>query len=870
MAKNRKKLIWKGILLTVLITGALLIALSLYLKHNYKDIMVALIKDEVERHVIPDVYTEIDFTLWRTFPNASVVFKDTRVVDPLAADAYIFRAKGMFFKFNVLDLLRGNYRLTSMEVADGDISLVVNEHGEANFNHLLSPAPDTTAAELQMSLDNIVFKNISVSWQDDKNRQGAQLTINNMRARGQFSSLAYTMSTEGEMVLHKLTDKDFTWSNQDRITMALQMDVSNEEKRVQFTQSRVTFNSLSMDLEGLVGFGQERKADLHMHASRIDIHKLIGDLPEQYGAVVSPYRIDGDGTAHIYIKGSYAVMPHIRSRFSLANGKMEHINSGVALEGLAFKGTFSNGEKNSAATSVLNVEQFQGNFSGQPFSGRFRARELDRPAIELYTKASLDIGKVRDFAGLDTVETAQGQVEADLDFAFKPENIFALQPEDFRDSRANGTVSVRGARIKVKGSQLEARSLSGNLSFTNRDVTVRELRGYINGENDFYIKGSLYNLLPFMLFKNENLHIAADFRSKNLRIDDLLRPEGLQQSQADEYYLDLPRNISFNFAMEAHNIAFRKFRGQNVQGNARMKNQVLYFSQMKMNSMEGEVVGKGTVSAKAGQDVYVNGEAFLHKVQMEQALYQLENLNQEAITHENISGELTSNFQFSARFTRSLKPIQNSFIAQADLKIDNGQLQNFEPLERMARFLNISQLAQVEFKTLENSISLKDMVITIPQMEVRSNAGNMKLRGSHTLDNEVEYYVEMLLSQLLSGIAQRSKPEHSEFGEIRDEGGFSGIKLFIKVHGPLEDPRFSYDAKSLATEVQDGMRAQRQSVRQSLHDELGLFRGDTTLDHREKSERRKEREQRRAQQEEEKARLEKREQGEFIIEWEEE
>ena len=60
------------------------------------------------------------------------------------------------------------------------------------------------------------------------------------------------------------------------------------------------------------------------------------------------------------------------------------------------------------------------------------------------------------------------------------------------------------------------------------------------------------------------------------------------------------------------------------------------------------------------------------------------------------------------------------------------------------------ELKNVKFSTLKNTIRIEHNIIKIPAMEIKSSALSVFISGTHSFDNEIDYQVRLLLSELIS------------------------------------------------------------------------------------------------------------------------
>jgi hypothetical protein len=147
-----------------------------------------------------------------------------------------------------------------------------------------------------------------------------------------------------------------------------------------------------------------------------------------------------------------------------------------------------------------------------------------------------------------------------------------------------------------------------------------------------------------------------------------------------------------------------------------------------------------------------------------------------------------------------------------------------------------------------NHITISNRKISIPQFQINSSAMNLSCNGTHDFDNNIDYHFKVTLNELLSKKRKREAPRENEFNEYDDdEQGKS--TLFISMTGNMENPVIKFDKKELKKFVKDEINNEKQTVKQLLKDEFGLFKNDPSL----------------------KAKMEQKpkKSGEFEVEWEE-
>ena len=85
-------------------------------------------------------------------------------------------------------------------------------------------------------------------------------------------------------------------------------------------------------------------------------------------------------------------------------------------------------------------------------------------------------------------------------------------------------------------------------------------------------------------------------------------------------------------------------------------------------------------------------------------------------------------------------------------------------------------------------------------MEINSNTIDISVFGEHDFDNNIDYHLKLLLSDVLTAKFKRGKNSDEEFGVV-EEDGLGRTTLFLKIGGTTDDPEFGYDTKELKEKI---------------------------------------------------------------------
>ncbi|MDZ7607209.1 MAG: AsmA-like C-terminal region-containing protein [Cyclobacteriaceae bacterium] len=186
--------------------------------------------------------------------------------------------------------------------------------------------------------------------------------------------------------------------------------------------------------------------------------------------------------------------------------------------------------------------------------------------------------------------------------------------------------------------------------------------------------------------------------------------------------------------------------------------------------------------------------------------YVFNNFSQNWLVDKNLKGKVTSDVKLYMNFNKNLVLNSNSLIAEIDAVIENGELNDFEPMMQLSKFVEEKSLARMRFSRMTNHIKIENRTIYLPEMEIRSNVSNILVNGTHTFDHVIDYHLSVPLKNFLK-ISQR--PDYTEDAS-------QGINLLLKITGTTADYKISLDSKAIKRSIKKDITDERQEWKKIL------------------------------------------------------
>ncbi len=821
---NKKQLTLKFLKIAGISGGLFIAALFLILSLMaliFQNRIKELVVENINRNLTTEVAVDnIKLDLIRRFPLASVTFSGIKVAEPgqPLSENNLLEASRIYLKFNLWSLLLGNYTIREVEINRAQLNLEISKEGKPNYE-IWQKEEGEGEGEFAFDLRKVLLNGVHFVYHDIAGNHLVDLDIDRANMSGNFRNDFFQLTARGNLMAHMLAIDSAVIIRERPVELDMIMEVTNYREFV-FKKGNLKINQNVFDVTGSMNNLEEGLFfDTYIAGNQLQLGQLLGDLPEALLPYVEGYRGKGILKAEAEIKGllSKSENPHISLVFKVSGGELQHRGSGLDLRKMDFDGNFDNGTANKLSTSTLSFSDFHTTINKGVLRGNFTLFDFTKPRLDFKMFADADAGDLVKLFRIDTISKAKGRIHMDLNFkgGMSEKNRFTGQ--DFVSARATGTFSYENLSFEIKENPLAFREFNGAFLFNNNDLVIENFSGHA-GSSDFELKGYFSNVLPFLFLENEKLNIVTSLYSNNLNFNELLK---YSVSGTDTTYrLSFSDRLGFNLEANVVHLTFKKFEATHVMGRASLQNKRFLAQDVAFRAMDGQIRASGYIDGIRNDYFTVGCEARINGVDINKLFYQMGNFGQESITDEHIFGKMTADVQFSGRWTPTLDVDYASIETIANMRVEQGALIDFEPMLALSRFLRVDDLDRVTFSTLENQIRIKDQRIFIPDMEISSSALNLKLSGEHTFENEIDYRLQILLSDILSRKNRQSRNPQEQYGDIIDDG-LGRTTLFLRLTGTTDEPVFRYDTQGVREKMRDNLRREGQNLRDAFRREFG-------------------------------------------------
>ena len=236
----------------------------------------------------------------------------------------------------------------------------------------------------------------------------------------------------------------------------------------------------------------------------------------------------------------------------------------------------------------------------------------------------------------------------------------------------------------------------------------------------------------------------------------------------------------------------------------------------ELNIFDGRLFLDGKFYKNEKNNFKLTSNIKLEKIDVKKAFSAFDNFGQDFIIDKHIKGLSSSNLICNMYWDPYLNLNYESIDVNSKIVIEKGELINFKPLESLSSYVKLKDLAHIKFSKLENEIKIKDKIISVPNMEINSSALSLIISGKHFFNQEYNYKVSLLLSELL---AKRFRAKSSSFNP---NDSISPLKtnLQIRMKGTKDDSEIYFEKLKIKENIEQEIKKEIIDVKKIIAEEL--------------------------------------------------
>lgn len=812
----------------IITVSVILFSVSFLLQDKVADIILNSLNNKISTKL--DVGS-FKLSFLTKFPKASLELKNVLVHSStnFSNDAFktinsdtLLAASVVFVEFRITDIIKGNYKIERIGIKSGRMNFFTDPDGLVNYD--ISPkTPNKSVKDFTIDLDKVYLSDIITNYNNLATKLIIIGLVKDSRIKSRISGDNIDFTSVTDMEINRL--EYYGTRITKTISADLDLNLHSSKKGIIIKKGVLGIVSNKFVVDGFIS--KDKMLELNISGQNVDISKISSYLPEKYQNLISDYEPSGVLIIESKIKGILTRTSnlHIEINCLLNNGKISYGKSDITINNLSFAGYFSNGSKNLPETSSVSVKNLKAKLGSAEYTGSFSLSHFNNPTASLILKGKIFPGELKEFFNLQGISTASGSVDMNLNLSTVLSNKGKYTFLDIIEMKPKADVTFNSLTIGFNNDKYLFNQVIGNVSIAD-SIHARNLQATYKGQR-IKLTGDFINLPEWLSGLPVNLIASADISSNRLIPELILNVSHSSDSIAlPKPSFSLPEDIILDLSFKIDSLYYKSFLSSKIAGTLNLRPGLLTFKSLSMQSLNGTISGSGFIVQSLNKTVLAKGSFKVTDLDVNRTFKTFKNFGQDFILAENVAGSLSGSFSLLLPLDSMLLPQIKSLTAEGKYLLVNGSLINFDPVKQLSSFIELSELENISFEQLENDFFIKNNILFIPQMEVKSSVANLSVNGKHSFDNEYEYHVKLLLSEILSKKRKKSKRNVSEFGVVQDDG-LDRTSLLLKIDNKGGKTKVGYDLKASGSELKNKLKSEKQTLKTIMNQEYGWYKSDT-------------------------------------------
>ena len=463
---------------------------------------------------------DLSFTFIKRFPFATIELSGVKIGAVGTSHANekgqskedILNIKNVFVSVKTIPLLKGEFEVIRLEIADAALNYKVDSTGYSNIEYLMdtylktetTTISDSTNVMAALYLRNVKLKRLEVNYSNDSAQISAVAYIPSLDIEGKIADEKFIGTLEGDIQLATCSYPNTNLYKMEKATFDFKIDYKSDT--VQFLKLKANVDENQMNISGKIAFATDLFVDLKFDSKEFEIGNLMKFTPdtllETYGIKDIKGIINLSGT----VKGivSDSILPAVDLAIKFKNGSIK-TKDYPEVKKLSFESEISNGAKRNNKTTNLIFKSIHAETDSSKVDLSLTVNNIDKPKYSLKSKLKINIGEFKSLIPDTLFKDISGVINAEI-------STYGVMPDSIDDNfinllSNNSTAKVSFSRINADMDSLVIKDFSGSAIYRPRHLEMSNLNGSVPTYNLDFTNSSFNAELTGLITQPQNMNI---------------------------------------------------------------------------------------------------------------------------------------------------------------------------------------------------------------------------------------------------------------------------------------------------------------------------------------------------------------------------
>jgi len=773
---------------------------SVFFSEKIENTVIDNLKNQIPNNIS---IGSVKFQLFNDFPFSIVKIENFYVEEDetFGSDTLIY-AETAFVTFSLIEFIFKTYSIDNISIFNGEIS-IKEKNNTSNYNFLKGEKNSKN----EIKLGKIKLYNSTVSYKSEKNKTDILLLNTNMNISIEADQ---NFLIDGICISEKIKiqEKEYLANKQ----LELNVKYIYEDGNSNLKNSFIQIEDLKFFVNGLID--KNKFLDLDIIGSNQNIKSFTQHTPVFLQETFKSVLMNGEINYSASIKGKFGSgkNPSLNINYDITNGVFETKRYPFYLSEISCNGIVKNGANNNFSSSSIDFKNFTAKTKKGNVKGEFLISDLKNYFLEADLISTWEMSEANYYFSespfyecsgkINTTTKYEGKISFDETF-----NKHFLNSKHFSDIELiDISFLYKNYPNRIKINNAKGVILNDSIQITNSVINIKD--------SDINYEGSIKNLFSYILVNENKIELNGNLYSKTMNLKNIIGLDETKENGEDEFIM--PNYLKLKLKSDIETLVYNNVYPNKIKGNFIFNNNSLSTKDLELNIFDGRLFLDGKFYKNEKNNFKLTSNIKLEKIDVKKAFSAFDNFGQDFIIDKHIKGLSSSNLICNMYWDPYLNLNYESIDVNSKIVIEKGELINFKPLESLSSYVKLKDLAHIKFSKLENEIKIKDKIISVPNMEINSSALSLIISGKHFFNQEYNYKVSLLLSELL---AKRFRAKSSSFNP---NDSISPLKtnLQIRMKGTKDDSEIYFEKLKIKENIEQEIKKEIIDVKKIIAEEL--------------------------------------------------
>ena len=812
---NKKILKWVGgILLIMLIV---LFSAPFIFKGKVEEMVVETINKNLKAKV---AFESVDLSLFKSFPKATVVIKNLRIVNeaPFEGDT-LFAAEDIGLRMSVLELFNGKDKpmhINGIGVRKGKASVIVNEEGVANYDIAIVDEDEKEdskdSSPFALSLKYYTLEQFDVVYSDLAAKMFFKIEGLEHSGKGNLAENILDLDTNSKAKVSFVKDGT-TLVNQVQLALKAVIGIDLNENKYTFKENEALINQLPLRFDGAIQLLETGQAyDLTFETPNSSFKNFLGLVPEAYSGDINKVETTGEFRVSGKVKGNLTdtTIPTLALILASDQASFKYPDLPKSVDQIVLHAEVKNETGLLNDTYVL-LHKLAFKIDKDVFNANATIKNItENPLVSAQLNGVINLANVTKAYPVKLEKPLTGILKAAVTTHFDMQSV---EKSAYQNIRNSGSLSLKGFHYETEEMAKPLEIQEAALVFNPNQVRLNafELK---TGTTDVRATGTLDNFYGFV-FGKQKLKGNFTLNSNNFVVSDVLKAtentaEGKEvaSSQAAAEPLKIPSFLDCTIHANAKQVLYDDLKLNNVVGTLVIREEKAYLQNMKTDVFDGKLAFDGSVSTKNAVPDF-DMTLGLNNLDIAKSFTGLGFLKAVAPIAGIVNGKINSTVKLNGKLDgKDLSPVMSSLSGDLLGQLLSTQLspENSKLMSALTQQINFIDLKKLSLDNIKAHLVFKDGRVQVKPFDIKYQDILVEVGGEHGFDKSMNYNLNIqvppkYLGNEVAGVLSKLSP--NEVNKLK------AIPVKVGLSGSFDQPKVTTDMKSVVTSLTNQIVAEQ-------------------------------------------------------------